>query len=139
MSQWICSLSYIWMGKCLLTLPSECSLLVPGPNEELLFLVAPVSAKRNSTKRPLKWWSTAFSGVLGGSGALENTRSPHPHLLWKVLFLKLYSDLYQYAEETSFLQKGCSSSHSCEEGCEGEVGTRYNIGKNVLSTLDKNV
>lgn len=135
----MCFLTYIWMGKCLLTLPSEFSLLVPGPSEELLFLVASTSAKRNATALPLKWWKTAFTGVLGGSGSLENPRGPHPHLLWKVLFLKLSSDLYQYAEETSFLQKACFSSHSCGEGCEEEVGTRYNVGKNVLSTLDKNV
>lgn len=78
------------IGKCLLTFPSEFSLWVSGPNEELLLLPASVvAAKRNSTALPLKWWSTGFTGMLGGSGTLENPRRPHPHPLWEVLFLKL--------------------------------------------------
>lgn len=126
MSQWVCFLTSIWMGKYLLILPSESSLLVPGPNEELLSLAASRAAKTNFTTLPLKCWGKAFTRVLRGPGTLEN---PHPHPLWEVLFLKLYSDLHQCAEETSFLQKACFSSHSCGESGEGEVGTGYNIGK----------
>lgn len=135
MSQWVCFLTYIWMGKCLLTLPSEFSLLDPGPNEEWLFLAASMAAKRSFTTLPLKWWSKALTGVLGGSGSLEN---PHPHPLWEVLFLKLYSHLHQCAEETSFLQKVVFPPTAGGNAVKGkwELGI---ILANVLSTSDKNV
>ena len=95
MSQWVSFLTYLWMGKCLLTLLSEFSLLVPGPNEELFFLAASVATKREFTRTADEVVEQSLYQGLGGSGALRNPTSPHPQPLWEVLFLKLYSDLHR--------------------------------------------
>lgn len=129
-SEWVCFLIYIWLGKCLLTLSSEVSLLVPGSNEELFFLAASMAAKRNFTILPLKWWSKAFTWVLGRSGTQENPKSLYLYPLPKVLFLTLCSRLHKYAEETSFLQKNLlSPPYTMRGSWWRELRSGYNIGK----------